>query len=157
MKASLGLRSEGAELGRLVGFAEEFARCHGLPEAERARLLIILEELFTNAVNYGYSEGGAAAGRIEVGLAVKKGRLQIDFSDDGRPFDPLSHTPPELDRPPTDRPVGGLGLLLLRSLVDEARYRRDRGRNHLALIRILAPALLRRSGAPRSLERFPNR
>jgi anti-sigma regulatory factor (Ser/Thr protein kinase) len=139
MKASLGLRSDGAELGRLVGFAEEFAQCHGLPEAERARLLVILEELFTNAVNYGYPEGAAATGRIEIGLAVKKGRLEIHFSDDGRPFDPLSHTPPDLDRAAADRPLGGLGLHLLRSFVDDARYRRDRGRNHLALIRNLNP------------------
>ena len=100
---------------------------------------MILEELFTNAVNYGYPEGAAATGRIEIGLAVKKGRLEIRFSDDGRPFDPLSHTPPDLDRVPADRPLGGLGLHLLRSLVDDARYRRDRHGNHLALIRNLAP------------------
>ena len=134
MKASLGLRSDGAELARLVDFAEEFARCHGLPEAARARLLIILEELFTNAVNYGYPARVAAAGRIEVGLALTKERLEIRFSDDGRPFDPLSHTPPDLDRMPADRPVGGLGLHLLRSFVDKANYRRDHGRNHLTLI-----------------------
>jgi anti-sigma regulatory factor (Ser/Thr protein kinase) len=139
MKVSLCLRSDGAELGRLVGFAEEFAQCHGLREAERARLLVILEELFTNAVNYGYPEGAAVTGRIEIGLAVKKGRLEIHFSDDGRPFDPLSHTPPDLDRVAADRPLGGLGLHLLRSFVDDARYRRDRGRNRLALIRNLDP------------------
>jgi anti-sigma regulatory factor (Ser/Thr protein kinase) len=139
MKASLGLRSDGAELSRLVGFAEEFSRNHSLAEAERARLLVILEELFTNTVNYGYPEGAAATGRIEIGLAVKKGRLEIHFSDDGRPFDPLSHTPPNLDRAPAERPVGGLGLHLLRSLVDDARYRRDHARNHLALVRYLAP------------------
>jgi anti-sigma regulatory factor (Ser/Thr protein kinase) len=139
MKVSLCLRSDGAELGRLVGFAEEFAQCHGLREAERARLLVILEELFTNAVNYGYPYGAAVTGRIEIGLAVKKGRLEIHFSDDGRPFDPLSHTPPDLDRVPADRPLGGLGLHLLRSFVDDARYRRDRGRNCLALIRNLDP------------------
>jgi anti-sigma regulatory factor (Ser/Thr protein kinase) len=139
MKASLGLRSDSAELGRLVGFAEEFAQCHGLPEAERARLLVILEELFTNAVNYGYPKGATTTGRIEIGLAVKKGRLEIHFSDDGRPFDPLSHTPPDLDRAAAERPLGGLGLHLLRSFVDDARYRRARGRNCLALIRNLDP------------------
>ncbi len=83
------------------------------------------------------------APRLRVGsrlrLAVKKGRLEIHFSDDGRPFDPLSHTPPDLDRVPADRPLGGLGLHLLRSFVDDARYRRYRGRNRLALIRNLDP------------------
>jgi anti-sigma regulatory factor (Ser/Thr protein kinase) len=136
IKPSTRLCSDVAEFSHLIEFAEEFARNHRLPEAEQARLLIILEELFTNAVNHGYP--GGPAGRIEVGLAVKKGRLEIHFSDDGRPFDPLSHTPPDLDRVQADRPIGGLGLHLLRSLVDEARYRRARGRNHLALIRNLA-------------------
>ncbi len=133
MKSWLGLRSDGAELERLIGFAKEFADRHDLLEGERARLLIILEELFTNAVNYGYPDGGA--GRIDVALAAKEGRIEIDFCDDGKPFDPLSHPLPDLDRPPADRPIGGLGLPLLRSLVDEGRYRRDRGRNHLALTR----------------------
>jgi anti-sigma regulatory factor (Ser/Thr protein kinase) len=134
MKALLGLRNDGAELARLADFAEEFARCHGLPEAARSRLQIILEELFTNAVNYGYPERVPAAGRIEVGLTLTKGRIEIHFSDDGRPFDPLSHTPPDLDQVPADRPLGGLGLHLLRSFVAKANYRRNHGRNHLTLI-----------------------
>jgi len=138
MEASLGLHGDDAELGRLADFAAEFARRHRLPEAERSRLLIVLEELFTNAVNYGYPEGAAAAGRIEVGLAMDKGRLEIHFSDDGRPFDPIAHDRPDLDRLLAERQAGGLGLHLLRSLVDEARYRRDGGRNHLALIRAIA-------------------
>jgi anti-sigma regulatory factor (Ser/Thr protein kinase) len=44
---------------------------------------------------------------------------------------------PGLDQLPDQRPVGGLGLLILRSLVDEARYRRQDGRNHLTLVRLL--------------------
>ena len=132
------MRGEVAELNRLEAFAEAFSHDCGLAGDERARLLIILEELFTNTVKYGYPEGAAAAGRIEVGLAVTRGRLEIHFSDDGRPFDPLSHTPSGPDRPPAERPLGGLGLQLLRSLVDEARYRRERGRNCLALVRNLA-------------------
>jgi anti-sigma regulatory factor (Ser/Thr protein kinase) len=137
MKALLRLRSDSAELERLTSFAEEFARNQSLPEAERARLLIVLEELFTNAVKYGYPEGAAAAGRIEVGLCVTKGRLEIRFSDDGRPFDPLTHSQPDLNRAPADRPLGGLGLHLLRSLVDDAHYRRERGRNRLVVVRDL--------------------
>ncbi len=136
-RARVDLRSDHAELCRLIGFAEAFARRHLLPGAERARLLVVLEELFTNAVNHGYP-GGRAAGRIDITLAVAGAALTIAFSDDGRPFDPLARTPPDLDRPATERPIGGLGLRLLRAFVDEARYCRRDGRNHLVLIRNLA-------------------
>ncbi len=76
-------------------FAEKFAGRCGLPGAERARLLIILEELFTNAVRYGYPDG-AADGRIKVALRDQAGRIEIDFSDDGRPFDPLAQSSPRI-------------------------------------------------------------
>lgn len=134
MRAAISLGTDQDELLRLVGFAEKFARRHAVPEAERIWLLIILEELFTNVVNHGY-DGAAAMARIEVALAVKGGKLTIDFSDDGRPFDPLSATLPALDLPAADRPIGGLGLHLLRSFVDHARYSRDSGRNRLVLTR----------------------
>ena len=134
MTASLSLRSDAAELCRVVSFAEDFARRHALSSAERARLLIILEELFTNAVNHGY-DGKAPAGRIEIALGLEAGRLKIEFSDDGRPFDPQIRALPDLDQPGADRQIGGLGLHILRSLVDDARYTRDDERNHLVLIR----------------------
>jgi anti-sigma regulatory factor (Ser/Thr protein kinase) len=98
--------------------------------------LIILEELFTNALHYGYPHGAAQA-QIKVALTAQPGRIEIDFSDDGRPFDPLAQSSPQLDQAPADRPEGGLGLHILRSLVDEASYRRTGGRNHLTLIRNL--------------------
>jgi anti-sigma regulatory factor (Ser/Thr protein kinase) len=138
MNSVIGLRGVEAELPRLVEFAEEFACRCALTDAERSRLLIILEELFTNAVRYGYAES-LPSGWIEVALAAKAGRIEIDFSDDGRPFDPLAHAPPDFDRPPAER-FGGWGLQIVRSLVDEARYRRKDGRNRIALVRRLDPS-----------------
>jgi serine/threonine-protein kinase RsbW len=136
MNAALRLCGVEAELPRLMEFAEKFAGRCGLPGSERARLLIILEELFTNALHYGYPHGAAQA-QIKVALTAQPGRIEIDFSDDGRPFDPLAQSSPQLDQAPAGRPEGGLGLHILRSLVDEASYRRNGGRNHLTLIRNL--------------------
>ena len=90
MNAALRLCGVEAELPRLMEFAEKFAGRCGLPGSERARLLIILEELFTNALHYGYPHGAAQA-QIKVALTAQPGRIEIDFSDDGRPFDPLYH------------------------------------------------------------------
>jgi serine/threonine-protein kinase RsbW len=133
MKAALNLASDGAEIGRLLHFAEEFAHGQGLAVGDRAWLMIILEELFVNAIEHGYR--GRTTGHIEIGLRVQAGRTTIHFSDDAPPFDPLGWTAPDLDLPIGERPIGGLGLHLLRAGVDRARYRRVAGRNHLVLIR----------------------
>jgi anti-sigma regulatory factor (Ser/Thr protein kinase) len=134
VRVSLDLRSNPAELCRLTGFAEEFVRRHALPKRERSRLLIVLEELFTNAVNHGHNTQ-RPGGKIEVVLAFDGERLEIEFGDDGRPFDPLSQPLPDVDQPAGKRRTGGLGLKILRSLVDEARYSRDGDRNRLVLTR----------------------
>jgi anti-sigma regulatory factor (Ser/Thr protein kinase) len=138
MRASITLRGEHAELTRLQAFAEEFAHECSLPDDERARLLIILDELFTNAVTHG--QGPHSTGDdITVALGWKTGRLRISFVDDGLPFDPLAFGAPDLDAAGEERAIGGLGIHIVRSLVDQARYRREGGRNHLHLIRHLAP------------------
>jgi anti-sigma regulatory factor (Ser/Thr protein kinase) len=136
--ASIKLSSEAAELARLEAFADAFARGRGLPDDERVRLLLILEELFTNVVVHGYAPG-AANGSISVVLGWGAGRLTIDLVDDGRPFDPLAREAPDLDVPGEEREIGGLGIHIVRSLVDEASYRRSGSQNHLQLARQVEP------------------
>jgi anti-sigma regulatory factor (Ser/Thr protein kinase) len=138
MRASINLRSEASELIRLEAFAEAFARDRGLADEERGRLLVILEELFTNVVAHGYG-GEFEAGSVAVALDWRRGRLTINFVDDGPPFDPLAHSAPDLDAPAEQRPIGGLGIAIVRALFDRARYCRHGHRNHLHLVRRLAP------------------
>jgi anti-sigma regulatory factor (Ser/Thr protein kinase) len=133
-KAYLDLPNEAAALLCLIDFVEDFALGHDLPQIEKSRLLLVLEELFTNVVKYGRAENGIAT-TIRVTLALKGGELTIEFSDDGPPFDPLLAAAPDLDRPIADRPIGGLGLHIVRSLVHAARYRREGDRNQLVLRR----------------------
>jgi serine/threonine-protein kinase RsbW len=140
MRASIDLRSETAELIRLEAFAEKFASDCGLADDERARLLVILEELFTNVVAHGCGVGSAASS-VAVALGWRHGALTIDFVDDGPPFDPLAHSAPDLDAPAEQRPIGGLGITIVRAFVDRARYCRKGDRNHLHLVRRLAPAV----------------
>ena len=139
MRSSINLRGEASELIRLEAFAEAFARDRGLADEEGARLLVILEELFTNVVAHGY-EGEFEAESVAVALDRRRGRLTINFVDDGPPFDPLAHSAPDLDAPAEQRPIGGLGIAIVRALVDRARYCRQGQRNHLHLVRRLALA-----------------
>ena len=134
IKASITLRNDHAELARLEDFAGAFARSCGLSTDEQARLCVILEELFTNAVEYGYGPG-SSTGSVTVRLRWRDGRIEIAFIDDGQPFDPLARSGPDLEVAAEDRQIGGLGVHIVRSLVDRARYRRTGGRNHLYLVR----------------------
>ena len=140
MRARLSLRNDSADLVRLMEFGDEFSRRHRLADEERARLQIILDELFTNVVKYGYEDAvvaghpeGHPEGLIEVALSLEADRLIIEFVDDGRPFDPLTSPLPDLDLPAETRPVGGVGIAIVRGLVDERAYRRDGNRNRLTL------------------------
>ena len=133
-RASITLRAEQAEFTRLQAFVDGFAHESGLPDDERSRLLIILDELFTNAVTYGH-EPPSAGGTVAVALGWRAGRLRISFVDDGRPFDPLAFRGPDLEEGTEERGIGGLGIHIVRSLVHQARYRRAGGRNHLHLVR----------------------
>src|SRR4051812_1728287 len=134
MRASITLCAKPAELTRLQAFAVEFAHQCCLPDDERSRLLIILDELFTNAVTHG-RRPHSAGGTIAVTLGCRRDLLRISFVDDGQPFDPLAFRGPDLEDATEERGMGGLGIYIVRSLVPQARYRRDGDRNHLHLVR----------------------
>jgi anti-sigma regulatory factor (Ser/Thr protein kinase) len=133
-RASITLRPEHAEFTRLQAFADGFAHECGLPDDERSRLLIILDELFINTVTHGRGPH-SAGGRVAVALAWRAGRLRISFVDDGQPFDPLAFRGSDLEEATEERGIGGLGIHIVRSLVHQARYRRQGDRNHLHLVR----------------------
>jgi serine/threonine-protein kinase RsbW len=124
------------------GFVGSFVREQGLAADEAARILILLEELVTNLVKYGYPDR-AEPGQAEIVLALDGSRLQIEFIDDGCAFDPLAAAPPNLEEPVEDRQVGGLGLHILRSMTVEARYERRNEKNVTRLSRVVASAKLR--------------
>ena len=144
MRLKLRLGNQSAAMDRLTKFVAEFSRLHGLPEDERARLLVIFDELLTNVATYGY-DGAVSAGHVEAALSLEGNRLIVEFVDDGRPFDPLATPQPDMDLPLAERPIGGIGITIVRALVDEIGYTRDGNRNRLILGRAVSrPA----GGAP---------
>jgi serine/threonine-protein kinase RsbW len=120
---------------RLVdGFVAAFVKEEGIAADDAARILILLEELLTNLAKYGYSDR-AEPGVAEIALVLNGSRLEIEFIDDGCAFDPLAVPLPNLDEPLEVRPIGGLGLHLLRSLADGVSYERINNKNVIRLSR----------------------
>jgi len=120
-------------------FVAAFVTENGIAADEASRILILLEELLTNSMKYGYSDR-PECGHAEIGLALDGGRLEIEFIDDGCAFDPFAAPLPNLEVPLETRAPGGLGLHILRSLTDEARYERRNAKNVIRLSRIVALA-----------------
>jgi serine/threonine-protein kinase RsbW len=133
-RSAITLRGDTSEAPRLHSFADDFARQTRLSAADRGRVLVILDELFSNIVRHGY-DANEPSGTVEIVLALEDRKLRIELIDDGRPFDPLGAAPPNLDLPPAQRPVGGLGIHIIRNLVDEAHYARKGRYNCLTLSR----------------------
>ena len=125
-------------LEKVDAAAEEFGRAANWPEALAFQVRLVLEEVVINVVKHGYGDGERAGFRqeIEISISSEAGSLTIEISDGGRAFNPLKDGPePDLDAALEDRPVGGLGLHLVRTLMDTMRYRRSDGRNHLTLVK----------------------
>ncbi len=95
------------------------------------QIQLVLDEIGDNIVEHGQISSVHA---MEVTLTSDKETIIVEIADDGLPFDPLKEAPaPDLTSDLEDRPVGGLGLHIVRTIMDDMQYRRDQGKNHLVL------------------------
>jgi serine/threonine-protein kinase RsbW len=120
-----------AEIQRLAELAERFGADNGLSDEEVMAINLALDEVVANIIEYGFDD--AARHDIHVMLALDGGALTIEVDDDARPFDPLAAPGPDLTLPLEDRPVGGLGIHIVRSVMDAVEYQRRDGRNVLTM------------------------
>ena len=93
---------------------------------------VAIDELFSNIARYAYPDG---PGKVTVGIEFdEENRMcSVVFSDEGIPFDPLAQQAPDTSLPLMDRPVGGLGIFLVKKTMDAVEYRHENGRNILTI------------------------
>ncbi|HEY7601522.1 MAG TPA: anti-sigma factor antagonist [Methylomirabilota bacterium] len=118
-------------VGRARQSVETILRTRDVPEALVHDCTLATEELLANVVMHAY--GGQPGGRAFVGVCMLPEEIQIRFEDVGPPFNPLERPAPDLDAPIAERPVGGLGLVLVRRLVDRWEYARADATNVVTL------------------------
>jgi anti-sigma regulatory factor (Ser/Thr protein kinase) len=120
------------ELSRLTEIVEALGEEDGWSPGLVGKVNLALEELAINTINHGHASGLHS---ISFRFSSTEESLTIEMVDDGKPFDPLTDAPiPDVNAPMDERPIGGLGVFLVRKLMDEFTYRREEGRNHLTLV-----------------------
>jgi anti-sigma regulatory factor (Ser/Thr protein kinase) len=129
-------------LSVLLDTLEEELAGRGVPMATVSSVLIAADEVISNALNHG-----GASPSVEVAGAVAAGRVAILITDDGTPFDPLAAAAPDTSLSVEDRDIGGLGIHLVRKMMDDVAYERRGKHNRLRFSKSFAPPSASRQSA----------
>lgn len=121
-------------LSALLDTLEDELSDRGVPMTAASSVLIAADEVISNALNHG---GEAVS--VEVAGRVDDGRVTVRITDDGGPFDPLAAAAPDTTLAIEDREIGGLGIHLVRKLMDRVDYERRGKHNRLQFSKSYTP------------------
>jgi serine/threonine-protein kinase RsbW len=128
----LTLPASAGSISAFSEFVRDGAAAAGIATQEFGKLELVLEEILINVARYAYTP---ETGAVEVAYTpAGPHKIRIEIADFGRVFNPLEADPPDLSRGLADRPIGGLGVFLVRSMVDSIDYRREQNRNVLSFV-----------------------
>jgi len=122
-------------LHELHAVVVQFCRRRAIHPDTEFKIDLALDEVFTNIVRYGYDD--QLSHEIVVRLKGGQNSIRISIEDDARPFNPLLAPEVDVDAPVAERRIGGLGIHLVRNLMDQVRYQRRPVGNRLILIKRL--------------------
>lgn len=132
---NLVLKNKVEELSRLEEFMDSVAEGCNLDAATATNINLALEEAVTNVVMYAYPEG--TEGEVDIEATILDGVLKFVISDDGVPFDPTAVPEADVTLGVEERPIGGLGIFLVRKIMDSVEYCRENGRNRLTMTKYI--------------------
>jgi anti-sigma regulatory factor (Ser/Thr protein kinase) len=118
-------------MASVMGTFESFSSEHGLSAKLVATMNMALDELVSNIIKYGYDDDGHH--EIDMRYAIEDGVLITEIVDDGLPFNMLEKEDPDLSLSIEEKPIGGLGVYLVKQLTDSQHYERKDDRNRLVL------------------------
>jgi len=119
--------AEASRMQEVSGFVEDCLLKEDVPEDIRTSVLIAAEEIFTNIYKY------SGAGQTRVTLTVSCCGVNVLFEDDGKPYDPLDRPEPDVTLPAEKRQIGGLGIYMVKKMMDNVTYEYAGGRNRVTL------------------------
>jgi serine/threonine-protein kinase RsbW len=133
-RAQMRLAADERTAARLKTLVECFCKEHGLAPTVSTVVMLSLDEIVTNIILHGY---GRRPGQLSIGLHYEERALSVLIEDAGKPFDPTKAAAPPTGGTLASRREGGLGLLLVKNLMDEITYERTGQINRLKLVKRL--------------------
>jgi len=133
---SFELKSNLSELDNLCRHLETFGQKTGLSKKFVFEVNLVLDELFTNIISYGFDDGREHV--IKVTITPENGGLCLYIEDDGKPFNPVEFEVPDVSCSIEECKIGGLGIHIIRKLMDDICYERCEDKNILKLKKVLA-------------------
>ena len=112
-----------------------FAQENALPDPIRQSISIVLDEMLNNIITYAYH--GEKEKEIEVGFELSGNRLVLTIKDTGVPFNPFGQETPDIAKSLEEREIGGLGIHMVRNMMDEYSYQRQINKNVVTLVKLI--------------------
>jgi anti-sigma regulatory factor (Ser/Thr protein kinase) len=132
MDYRLTLAPDIAEISRLLDWVETCCGEAGVPGDTAFKLALVLEEAVANVIHHAFTDT-ATPHRVAVELAIEPDRVCALVIDNGRAFDPSNAPEADIGLPLEERDPGGLGIRLIRQMMDRVDYHRVAGENRLRL------------------------
>ena len=141
MEKKLSLEAKIENLDTVTGFVESELEVIGCTMKQITQINLAVEEIFVNIAHYAYGQLGpegtiikdTGAGPVDIVLDSDNSRVVLTFVDKGIKFDPLSKEDPDTTLPVEDRGIGGLGIFMVKKIMDEVQYRYENGKNILTI------------------------
>lgn len=130
----LDIEAKKENLPKVVEFIESHLEEANCPMKTVLQISVAVDEVFTNICSYAYNNG---IGRAQVRIEKDRDEIRITFTDNGDAFDPLSIDEPDVTLPAAKRQIGGLGIFMVRKMMDKVVYGRLKEKNVLTLTKKL--------------------
>lgn len=129
------LHNDISETPKIAEFIDNLVKENELDLSLAGNMNLALEEAVVNVMNYAYPKG--QKGDINLEVYANEARIKFVITDEGTPFDPTTKADPDINASLDDRPIGGLGIFLVRQLMDSVNYERINNKNILTLRKML--------------------
>ena len=136
MRKEICIKNKISELEKVAQFVEEIGEELGLSMELQMNLNLVMEEMVTNVIFYAYPQDEEA----DIELLAKSDGKELTFvlSDQGKEFDPTAKEDTDLDVNPADRELGGMGIFIVKNIMNKVTYQRLEGKNLLTMTKGIA-------------------